>query len=117
MAAAAEAGDLPLLARCELAFHQTLCELSGNDYLVSMFRSISARLRVALELDSAGYDVRLELAGTHDPLVDAINAGDEAEAVRRLERHIVHGLAEVLHRLADPEVADAALARLLRPAD
>jgi GntR family transcriptional regulator of gluconate operon len=116
MARAAEAGDLPLLARRELEFHQTLCELSGNDYLVALFRSISARMRVALELDSAEYDARLQLAGEHEPMVEAIDAGDEEEAVRRLEQHIVDGLPEVLHRLADPQVADAALARLLRPA-
>jgi DNA-binding GntR family transcriptional regulator len=115
MAEAAEQGDLPLLSSRELAFHQTLCELSENEYVGALFRSISARMRVALELDSAEYDARLELAGDHERLVEAMEAGDEEEAVLRLHRHIVQGLPEGLYRLADRVAAEAALARLLRP--
>jgi DNA-binding GntR family transcriptional regulator len=55
------------------------------------------------------------LAGDHEPLVEAIEAGDEDRAVWLLERHIVDGLPEVLHRLAEPDEAKAALARLLQP--
>jgi DNA-binding GntR family transcriptional regulator len=118
MEAAAQADELPLLSEHEFAFHEALCELSGNDYIADLFRSISAKLRVALHLDSAEHEDRFDLAAHHQALVAVIEAGDEDEAARQLERHIVYGVPEVLARLAGAEGAEAALSRLLgMPAD
>ena len=115
MALAAKDGDIGRLSNRELAFHETLCELSGNQYVHSLFRSIAAQVRVALELDSAEYDNPLEVAIEHKPLVAVIESGDEELAVRRLEEHIVHGVSAILYHLAGAEEAEAALGRLLEP--
>ena len=115
MAAAAKDGDIGRLSNRELAFHETLCELSGNQYVYSLFRSIAAQVRVALELDSAEYDDPLKVAVEHRPLVTAIESGNEELAVRRLEEHVVQGVSAVLYHLAGAEEAEVALNRLLEP--
>ncbi len=113
MDAAARADELPLLSEHEFAFHETLCELSGNVYVAELFRSISAKLRAALHIDSAEYEERFDQAAHHESLVAAIESGDEAEAVRQIEQHIVYGVPAVLMRLAGAEDVEAALSRLL----
>lgn len=113
MEAAAQADELRLLSEHEFAFHETLCGLSRNVYLAELFRSISAMLRVALHLDSAEHEDRFDLAAHHESLVAAIESGDEHEAVRQLEQHIVYGLPELLTRLTGAQEAAEALSRLL----
>jgi DNA-binding GntR family transcriptional regulator len=112
MRAAARAGDVGELSALEVRFHETLCELSDNPLLASVFRSISAHVQMAVSFDNASYDDPLQIAEEHTPILEAIDAGDEALAVRRVCEHIVCSVEPLFLRLYGTAAA-ADLARLL----
>jgi GntR family transcriptional regulator of gluconate operon len=112
MRAAAGAGDIGELSSLEVRFHETLCELSDNPLLASVFRSISAHVQMAVSFDNASYDDPLEIAEEHTPILEAIDAGDEALAVRRVCEHIVCSVEPLFLRLYGT-AASADLSRLL----
>ena len=113
MQAAASVGDFALLNSRELEFHEALCEMSGNEYVSSLFRSISGQVRIAFALDNAEYSDPLDVAREHVPLVEAIESGDEERAAALLGHHIVSTLAPTLRRLAGAQEAERARSRLL----
>jgi DNA-binding GntR family transcriptional regulator len=115
MAAAGRSDDLAAVATYELAFHEALAEMSGNEYIVSLFKSIAAQVRMAMALDNAAYSDPVEVAREHEPLVEAIEAGDEELAAERIAQHISSSLAPALCRLAGPTEAARAATRLLVP--
>jgi DNA-binding GntR family transcriptional regulator len=112
MRAAARAGDIAELSALEVRFHETLCELSDNALLASVFRSISAHVQMAVSFDNASYDDPLQIAEEHTPILEAIDAGDEALAVERVREHIVCSVEPLFLRLYGTAAA-AELARLL----
>ena len=87
--AAAAAGDRLAVSARELAFHATLCELSGNRCLVELHGRIGAQIRMALTMDHASDADHLHSAEGHVDVVAAIRAGDEDAATRTLLEHIV----------------------------
>jgi DNA-binding FadR family transcriptional regulator len=112
MRAAARTGDIGELSAAEVRFHETLCELSENPLLASVFRSISAHVQMAVSFDNASYDDPLQIAEEHTPVLEAIDAGDEELAVRRVCEHIVCSVEPLFLRLYGT-TASAELARLL----
>jgi GntR family transcriptional regulator of gluconate operon len=117
MEAAAAVPDLERLSERELAFHQTLCDLSGNLHISSLFRSISAQVQMAVTLDNAGYDDPADVAREHEPVLDAISRRDEGEAARLIVDHIVGSLSRTLEGSASGAGIEAAKRRLLVPLD
>jgi DNA-binding GntR family transcriptional regulator len=99
MRKAARANDLVRLSRAEFRFHEALCELSGNSFLASVYRSISSQVQMVLSLDNASYLDPREIADEHVPLIDAIEAGDAELAVERITQHIVCSLEPLFVRL------------------
>jgi DNA-binding GntR family transcriptional regulator len=99
MRKAALADDLARLSRLEFRFHETLCELSGNPVLASVFRSISSQVQMVLSLDNASYADPQEIADEHVPLIEAIEAADERLAVERITNHIVCSVEPLFARL------------------
>jgi GntR family transcriptional regulator of gluconate operon len=99
MRKAARARDLARLSRLELRFHETLCELSGNSLLASVFRSISSQVQMVLSLDNASYSDPQDIADEHVPLIEAIEAGDPELAVERITQHIVCSVEPLFVRL------------------
>ena len=87
------------VAGLEFRLHETLCELSGNAYLSSVFRSLSAQIRAALALDDAEYADLHDIVDEHVPVLDAIRGGDERQAALVLHRHILATVGPVLDRL------------------
>ncbi len=96
MAALAE--QLPpsaLIAR-DLAFHDSIAEASGNQYLHRLVKNVQAELTVFLTLGAAEvYDPR-SLAETHRPLAEALARRDPMAALQALDVHL--GDAWVLAR-------------------
>ena len=84
---AAATGDPVAVAHADLAFHETLCELSGNGRLLETFRRHVPVLRGLLRLDERIMPSIEHVADQHRPVVAAIRAGDEAEAVRLVIDH------------------------------
>lgn len=87
------------VAELEFRFHETLCELSGNGYLTTVFRSLAAQIRMALALDDAQYADLGEIATEHVPVLDAIRSGDERRAGAALQAHVLATVGPVLARL------------------
>jgi DNA-binding GntR family transcriptional regulator len=108
MRKAAHADDLDRLSRLELRFHETLCELSGNALLASVFRSISSQVQIALALDNASYVDPEEIADEHVPLIEAIEAADADLAAERITNHIVCSVEPLFARLyGDANIPEA----------
>ena len=84
---AAATGDAVEVARADLAFHEALCALSGNVRLLETFRRYVPVLRGLLRLDERVMPSIEDVADQHRPVVAAIRAGDEAEAVRLVTAH------------------------------
>jgi GntR family transcriptional regulator, gluconate operon transcriptional repressor len=85
--AAVEGGDTAAIARADLAFHQGLCELSGNRRLSEVFMRYVPMLRALLRLDERVYESLDEIALQHRPLVEAIASGHEDRAAGAFEQH------------------------------
>lgn len=72
----------------DLAFHEQLCRLSGNETLLESWKRLEDRMRVVLL--SSGRAEPLDLMGRahHAPIVDAIDAGDLNEATELIYKHM-----------------------------
>jgi len=69
-------------------FHDSLIALSGHGLLQELWPTIGVRLRTFLMLKTERlYNSPTEAAALHEPIVDAIAAGDAAAAERAAYRH------------------------------
>ncbi|MEX0755475.1 MAG: GntR family transcriptional regulator [Actinomycetota bacterium] len=80
-------GDPGAVSRADLEFHQAVCELSGNQRLLEVFLRYVPMLRSLLQLDERVYPSIDAISQQHGPLVDAIQAGDDATATKLFEQH------------------------------
>jgi GntR family transcriptional regulator of gluconate operon len=99
MAKAAAEGDAAACVDIEFAFHERLCALSGNQYLLDAFRMVSGPVRVAMSLDNASLPELSNLPGEHIRLVEMLRAGDESAVAAEIEAHIMAHFAELLEKL------------------
>jgi GntR family transcriptional regulator of gluconate operon len=88
--AAVAAGDAAAVSRADLAFHEGLCELSGNGRIHEVFLRYVPTLRALLRLDERFYGTVDEIAKQHRPLVEAIESGDEDRASKMAGEHAEH---------------------------
>jgi DNA-binding GntR family transcriptional regulator len=70
----------------DLGFHLLLCELSENSVLIDAWRHLEGRVRITIL--SVGDD-HLMSGSNHAPIVDAVEAGNRAQAVRVLQDHML----------------------------
>lgn len=87
IAAAAAAGDVREVARNDLAFHESLCRLSGNGRLHMVFLRHVPALQTLIKLDEYLYRSLPEIAAQHEPILAAIRAGDADAAAAACEAH------------------------------
>jgi DNA-binding GntR family transcriptional regulator len=73
--------------QADLAFHLLLCRLSGNSMLVEAWQRLEGRMRVAI-LNGASWQAPMMARDRHAPIVDAIERGDVAAAVRVVDEHM-----------------------------
>jgi DNA-binding GntR family transcriptional regulator len=85
----ARRGDLRAVTEAEGKFHDTLCRLCGNPYVQNVNNSLSALVRMALVLDNAAYTEPEHIAEEHEPVLAAIESGDEERAVSAISYHIM----------------------------
>jgi DNA-binding GntR family transcriptional regulator len=86
MVAAARRRDLNGLCRHSVQFHRLIMEEAGNDLLLGMWGSLQIETRTIITLLAPGLDL-VAIAGTHQPLTDAIAAGDVELACRLAREH------------------------------
>lgn len=73
----------------DLRFHLLLCELSENSVLVDAWRHLEGRVRITILSASDDHHSHLMSGSHHAPIVDAIEAGDSAQAVKVLHDHMM----------------------------
>jgi len=84
---AAATGDASAVARADLAFHDGLCAASGNSRVHEVFLRYVPTIRGLLRLDEKIMPSLDEVVCQHEPMVDAIEAGDEELAARLVREH------------------------------
>jgi DNA-binding GntR family transcriptional regulator len=82
--------DVTAVSRADLEFHGTVCWLSGNRRLHEVFTRYVPILGGLLRLDERLHGSLDEIAGQHQDLLRAIEAGDEARAAAVFEEHSEH---------------------------
>ncbi len=87
IAEAAATGDAPAVARADVAFHQALCTASGNGRILEVFLRYVPTIRGLLRLDERIMPSLDEVAGQHEPMLQAIEAGDEELAAQLVRDH------------------------------
>lgn len=84
---AARSADHAAVTRADLAFHDGLCALSGNSRVHDVFLRYVPTLRGLVRLDEQIMPSMDEVVRQHQPIVDAVEAGDEELAARLAREH------------------------------
>ncbi len=84
---AAGSADHAAVTRADLAFHDGLCALSGNGRVHDVFLRYVPTLRGLVRLDEQIMPSMDEVVRQHQPIVDAVEAGDEELAARLAREH------------------------------
>jgi DNA-binding GntR family transcriptional regulator len=82
--------ELDFVGRVEadLNFHLLLCRLAGNSMLVEAWRNLEGKIRVAIMNGGPDRAPRMMSWDRHAPIVDAIESGDLAKALRVIDQHM-----------------------------
>ena len=81
--------DVPGFLRANVAWHLAVVAATHNDLLIAFMRAIAQAVLTAADLEDFNSDeARAATLKIHRRILDAIIAGDEAAAVRRMRRHI-----------------------------
>ena len=95
----AQAGeDVVRQVDADMLFHRLICQGSGNPRFLTVFDQIANETRLGLILIGRLYDDPHLMAQTHEPIIDAIAAGDADAAVNAIDFHIGTAQALVCHR-------------------
>jgi GntR family transcriptional regulator, gluconate operon transcriptional repressor len=92
---AADRRDVTAVSQTDLAFHETLCRLTGNGRLHAVFMRHVPVVRTLIRLDEHLYSSPEEIAGEHRPMLEAIKARDPELAAARFEAHVEHAFGLV----------------------
>jgi len=97
---AASSGDFPALFAADLAFHDGLCRLSGNERLQEVFDRYVPTLRALLRLDERMHQDPGSASEQHRALVEAIESGEPDAAAKAAEEHCDRASREIVLHLA-----------------
>jgi DNA-binding GntR family transcriptional regulator len=86
MREAARRGDIDALGFHSVAFHRTIVAAAGNELLLKLWESLHVETHTRITLLGRGLDF-VAVAESHQPLVDAIKAGDVELACRLSREH------------------------------
>ena len=84
----AAVGDVAGLNREDERFHKTLIELADHALLMSVWATLSLRVRQIMALRNRQNQDPMEVALNHPPIVAALKAKDLSGALSYLERHV-----------------------------
>jgi len=87
MRAAAADGDLHRFVRHDVGFHRIFVDASANQTLVGLWEALHVDLRTRLTLIQRLEDLA-EVAESHVPIMEALDAGDAERAGRVVREHI-----------------------------
>jgi DNA-binding GntR family transcriptional regulator len=101
MAAAADRNDVHAAVEHSEQFHRLIVDASDNRLLYNVWDSLSITDHTALTMVTLSLDIRT-VAESHQPIVDAIAAGD-VELACRVSRDHQAWFVEMLNDMAEPE--------------
>src|SRR3954447_27048558 len=87
----------------DLAFHEAICEASGNETLLDTWRSLIGRITIMVLNVGPQRMSQLQDADSHRPLVDAIASGDEGNIRETYARVFDSGTRVVLEAVSHSE--------------
>lgn len=85
--AAEKNGDLDARVDADLGFHKCLIDSSGNTLLCKQYTSIFSRIEWLYRWSERKWPRRINLIDWHRPILEAINANDEAAARLAVRAH------------------------------
>ena len=75
--------NMMLLVENDLAFHQQICEWSGNDTLLKVWSPLYSQIqRFVVQTHRQYFGDLVEIANTHKPIVAVLRNRDPDEAAR-----------------------------------
>ena len=90
MRAAGRAGDMVTLVDYDMTFHTCLCQWSGHQTLLRVWNPLYMQVaRVVITTHPHYFSDLVEIADTHQPILDALRSGDPDVAAERINEHIM----------------------------
>ena len=86
MHVAAGEGNVYGMIEHSVTFHRAIMEAAGNRLLLNIWQSLQIETRTTITMLVEGLDL-MEIARSHQPIVDAIAGGDAEEAARVAREH------------------------------
>ena len=86
MRKAALAGDTRGVVEHSVKFHRSIMEAARNRLLLNIWQSLQIETRTTITMLVEGLDL-VEIADSHQPIIDAIASGDAEEAARVAREH------------------------------
>ena len=84
---AAAAGDRETLVAADEVFHRTLIQLSDHQLLAQLWAGLYLRIHQIMSLRNDQEVDLVDIAGTHPPIVKALEANDVEQVVRLVSEH------------------------------
>src|SRR5262245_8324192 len=90
MRRAGRADDMIALVEHDVEFHRRICEWSGSTTLFRTWMPLYSQIQRFIALTHRRYFPDLvELANTHQPIVEVLRGGDAEQAARIIQEHIM----------------------------
>ena len=102
MHTASSDASVNLLTDEDTAFHERLCQLSGNQRLLAAWRGIAQQIQLLSACSTGQLHSKLHRIPTrHEAIVDAIASGDRSIARQTLIEHVRSASDRIIHLLPD----------------
>lgn len=90
MREAAQRGDMMALTIHDLHFHRNICQWSGSAALLSAWNPLYSQIqRFVVQTHQDYFHVLTDIADSHTPIIDALNARDPQQAAAIIQEHIM----------------------------
>jgi GntR family transcriptional repressor for pyruvate dehydrogenase complex len=109
MRSAAAVADVAAFVAADIAFHQYVLDAARNSFITSLFDPLSRILQLTRHQTSAHEPVREHAIGHHQQILDAVRAGDPAQAGRVMREHMTQTEQDMDTYVLDPGAAMLAL--------
>ena len=87
--------DLVSAAQCDMAFHHTVAQFSGNEAFTAVLQQYETQVAYSLQLPFANPRSIWETADEHRAVIQAIGAGDPTGARQAMQAHLLCAAARV----------------------
>jgi DNA-binding GntR family transcriptional regulator len=108
LAKAADTGSVNDMVEIDLAFHRTLCTLTGNSALVRSWEGLAGSIRMSIMFAGADAATSNMSVARHQVLIDAVAAGDPEQARSEVEKHMHSAAVNLMNQFETATVPTSA---------